>query len=113
MPTYQQLLDAIDPRLEPAEQVFELVLGRIGEEMFDSIVALTSRRLMLASPARGSSIQLENIKAIAWSGLWSSLNIDLKQPTKRIVVGVSGPEWKQRARAMAETAKTLLAEAGK
>ena len=111
MPTYQQLLDAIDPRLEPAEGVFELVLGRIAEEKLDSIVALTSRRLILVNPTRGSSIQLGNIKAIAWSGLWSSLNIDLKQPSRRIVIGVSGTEWKQRAKALTEAAKPLIAEA--
>jgi hypothetical protein len=113
MPTQQQLLDAIAPRLEPAEQVFALVLGRMSEEKFDSIIALTSRRLLLSSPTRGSSIQLGNIKAITWSGLWSSLNIDLRQPTKRIVVGVSGPEWKQRARSLVEEAKSLIAEAEK
>ena len=113
MPTQQQLLDAIAPRLEPAEQVFALVLGRISEEKFDSIIALTSRRLLLSSPTRGSSIQLGNIKAITWSGLWSSLNIDLRQPTKRIVVGVPGTEWRQMARSLVEEAKSLIAEAEK
>jgi ABC-type cobalamin transport system permease subunit len=113
MPTQQQLLDAIAPRLEPAEQVFQLVLGRIGEEKFDSVVALTSRRLLLSSPTRGSSIPLGNIKAITWSGLWSSLNIDLRQPAKRIVVGFSGSEWKQKARDLVEEAKSLIVEAEK
>ena len=113
MPTEQQLLDAIAPRLEPAEQVFELLLGRISGEKFDSIIALTSRRLLLSSPTRGSSIQLGNLKAITWSGLWSSLNIDLREPTKRIVVGVSGPEWKEKARSLVEEAKSLIAKAEK
>jgi hypothetical protein len=114
MATQQQLLDRIAPMLEPGEQVFALVLGRVGDDKFNSIVALTSQRLLFAGPARGSSVHLTNIKAITWSRLWSSLNIDLRQPPmKRLVVGGSGPEWKQMARNLLEEAKSLIADSEK
>jgi hypothetical protein len=113
MPTQQQLLDRIAPTLEPGEQVFALVLGYVGDDKFSSIVALTSKRLLFAGSTRGS-IHIGNIKSITWSGLWSALNIDLRQPPmKRIVVSGSGPEWKRRARSLLEEAKSLIADSQK
>ena len=114
MPTQQQLLDRIAPTLEPGEQVFALVLGQVGDDKFNSIVALTSKRLLFAGPARGSSVQLGNIKAITWSSLWSSLNIDLRQPPmKRIVIASAGNEWKRDARRLLEEGRSLITDSEK
>jgi hypothetical protein len=105
MPTYQEVLDTLKPKLNSGERVIDAVAGAIAGESLNTIVVLTSERIRVVSSAGGSSIELSNLAGVSWASAWARLNIDLKSPRKRIVLAVFGSEWKTHAKAFAEAAK--------
>ena len=108
MPTYQEVLDTLQPNLNPGERVIEAVAGAIAGEALNTIVALTSERIRVGPASGGSNIELSNLAGVSWASAWARLNIDLKSPRRRIVLAVFGSEWKTHAKAFAEAAKRLV-----
>jgi hypothetical protein len=105
MPTYQAVLDAVKPKLNPGETVVEAVAGAIAGEALHTIVALTSERIRVIAPSGVTAVEFTNLAGVTWAPTWARLNIDLKIPRKRIVLAVFGSEWKGRAKDLADAVK--------
>lgn len=103
-----EVVSAVLPLLEEGELLEAYTLGIQQESPYHTAVALTSRRLRIASPTGGRNIEFDNLRSIRWSGLWARLNIETAAPRKRIVISVFGREWKDKARALAESARRRI-----
>jgi hypothetical protein len=105
MPTHQSALDLIRPLLASGETIVEVVVGVAAGESIHTIAALTSRRIVVHTPTRETTIEFSNLAGVSWAPTWARLNIDVKLPRKRLVLAVFGSDWKARARDFAEAAR--------
>lgn len=105
MPTYQSVLELVKPTLDPGESIVEVVAGVSAGESIHTIVALTSKRILVQTPTRHTTIEFSNLAGVSWAATWARLNIDIQSPRKRVVLAVFGSEWKGKARHFAEAAR--------